>query len=204
MAILSNGLGGIAQGQQIAQNNFALTDLNRQSLQQQLNDAQFADLVNGGASPTQALGLLGQTSPIARLALQNTGNGISLQQALAPQAIGQAQRGNFGLLNNIGGAFGGPGNQFNAGNLNSAFGLLGAGGLSVQQQILQNQQVAQQLGLGGFGQQAPAIGGFGALQQSPALNQPFGLANLNNSPGVQGVTQTNNSRAQSARRVNSF
>lgn len=183
MAILGGtgfGLQGILQGQQIAQNNFALQQLAQQSLQQQFDQNIFGSLVNQGLSPTQAFGSLAQNSPILGSALQNTGRGLGLQQALLPQAIFGAQQGQFGQLNQLANAFGQVGN-FNERNFNTnaALPLLGSPGLSAQQNNLFNQQlISNLLSQSGLGSPQQQPQGFRSFQNLPTFGsgfQNFGL-----------------------------
>lgn len=176
MAIIGGtgfGLQGILQGQQIAENNFALEQLAQQSLQSQFDQSIFGDLVNQGFSPTQAFGSLAQNSPILGSALQNTARGLQLQQALLPNAIAGAQQGNFGQLNQLANAFGQVGN-FNQRNFNTnaALPLLGNQGLAAQQNNLFNQQLIGNLLGTGFGGQNRQQG-FRSLPFLPTFGNGF-------------------------------
>ena len=185
MAIIGGtgfGLQGILQGQQIAQNNFALQQLAQQSLQEQFDQNIFGSLVGQGFSPTQAFGSLAQNSPILGSALQNTGRGLSLQQALLPNAIAGAQQGQFGQLNQLANAFGAVGN-FNERNFNTnaVLPLLGNQGLSAQQNNLFNERlIGNLLGGGGLPGQTQQPTGFRSLPNLPSFGQGFGNFGLPN------------------------
>lgn len=181
MAILGGtglGLTGILQGQQIAQNNFGLLEQFEALQQRRFDQNVFGQLVGQGFQPTQAFGQLAQNSPIIGSALQNTGRGLSLQQALLPQALVGAQNGDFRQLNALGNALGPVGNfDANNFNLNAANPFFGAAGVSAaQNNIFTSQLLASQLGqsTGATPFRFPDFNGTGATQPSGRI----GVGNL--------------------------
>lgn len=117
-----------------------------QSLTRDYEQNILADLLSRGASTPEALASLSVNTPFANLGLSRLGSAIGAQRALAPQAIGQANAGDFGLLNRLNGFFGSPGN-FNQQNYNplSGLGLLGASGIGAQLSFNQAQPYQQAL-----------------------------------------------------------
>jgi len=178
MAILSTGnpfgFTGLRAGLQFATGSDNLFDAGETVRQSLIRDTEFNfanDIISRGGTTLDAAAGLGQFSPFVDRGLSRLGSAVAGQQALAPQAILQAQQGNFNPLNSLSGLFGGVGN-FNSKNFNTvgSLPLLGASGVG-QQVGIQNANLLQQLLLGQLGQRGQAQG---PQANSPSFSRDFG------------------------------
>lgn len=194
-AARGTGFGNTGQlvGQQLTQNAFALDALARRQLTQDLEQNVLQSLLSQGQSTPQAISNFALNTPFANLGLSRLGSAIGAQQALAPFAIQQAQQGNPGLLGQLNGFFGQPGNIPRPGfNPSSQFGLLGAQGLAFQQN--QNQAAPLLNNLIGSLSRPPA-----AAPQSTPFQAPSFNADFNSAPTGDGFGSSS-----STRRVSTF